>query len=389
MTPPKAVRARTRNQPIKFALLATAVVLLAAAAVPTARAAAPACGGTPHMTDAVGDGHHATTDITGAWIAETPSSLQAVIRVTAGNWASDHDGPVGVVGFALIYSVGSETRYVRVEAKAGVAIGYDHGTWSLGGGFQSAGTTTGSIEAGFPGHATIDIPPLPAGTVLSNLFALTYDEEDGNSASADLHWVDRAPGGTTPIDATFGADFTVGSCIPGALPDGTVVGVSLRAPLKKTGRGRVEVGGKVIPAAAGVPVRIELRGTSTRSTTVTTATDGQFTAKPVIGETTTLRAFAGNVRSGEVTVSMHPRTRISVRKLRGSRVRILGSVSPALPGRVLLVRSGEYRSTAKTRTRRGAFRFTLRRPVKGGYRAVFIPDKGRAERSTSNRGVIK
>lgn len=388
MTPP-AARSRVRSKLTMLSLVALATVVAACAHAASAEAAAPACGGTPQIADASGDGHHITTDITGAWIAESPGSLQAVIRVGAGNWASDHDGPVGVVGFALIYSVGSDTRYVRVEAKAGSALGYDHGTWTLAGGFQSLGPTTGTVESGFPGYASIAIPALPAGTLLTNLFAVTYDEENGNTATADLHWVDRAPGATTPIGTTFGADFVVGTCVPGSLPDGSVVAVSLRGPSTKKGGGRMRIGGSVIPAAGGIPVRIELSGAKKSVVSVVTDASGEYLANPLVTETTTMRAFAGNVRSGEVTTTMRPLTRIRVRKLRGNRTRIVGTVNPKLPGRVLLLRSGEYRPSARTRTRRGAFKFTLRRPQEGGYRAVFIPDKGRAERSTSNKGTIK
>ena len=56
---------------------------------------------------------------------------------------------------------------------------------------------------------TLDVPALPAGTVLTRLFVLTYD----GGAGADPHWVDRAPGRRRSSDGTaFGADYVVGAC---------------------------------------------------------------------------------------------------------------------------------------------------------------------------------
>jgi hypothetical protein len=62
-------------------------------------------------------------------------------------------------------------------------------------------------------------------------------------------------------------------------------------------------------------------------------------------------------------------------------------VRPALPGRVLLLRRGAVKPTTTVKPRDGRFRVRIARP--GRYQAVSIPSGKRAERSTSNTGVIR
>ena len=44
--------------------------------------------------------------------------------------------------------------------------------------------------------------------MLARPFVLTYDGEEAGQP----HWVDRAPGATTPDDTSPGADYVAGSC---------------------------------------------------------------------------------------------------------------------------------------------------------------------------------
>jgi hypothetical protein len=317
-----------------------------------------------------------------------------VIRVQDGNWASDHDAN-NEVGFALLYRVNGQFRFVRALIPGQQPVRYEYGTWAPGG-FTVAGTTSGTLVPGAGGTATIDIPAQAgavAGTVLANPFVLTWDDAP---APYPAHWVDRGPGGTTPDGTEYGADYVVGSCGasgggpggPGPGPGG-LSSVKLSAPSKRVGAGRVTVRGSVTPARSGVPVEVTAKGRRSLTRGVTTAADGTFSARLRLTETTAVRAAAGGLGSPTLTIKMFSRTRIKVKRLRGGGVLVSGRVSPALPGRVLLLRTTAVRPSARTTARKGRFRFRLRHARRGRYEAVFIPSRGRAERSTSNKGVIK
>jgi hypothetical protein len=144
-------------------------------------------------------------------------------------WEPAHDDS-DAAGFALLYTAGGQLRYVRGEAVRGAPMHFDQGTWSVAGGFASAGPVPGVAEAG---ALVIGVPGVAAGTVLARPFVLTYD---GGSAT-DPHWVDRAPGGTGPAGTEFGADVVAGSCAGGPGPGGggpgapaTTTAVVLDAP---------------------------------------------------------------------------------------------------------------------------------------------------------------
>ena len=248
------------------------------------------------------------------------------------------------------------------------------------------------------------MPGVAAGTRLSRPFALTYDGED---APGVVHWVDRAPGGTSPAGTEFGADLVVGTCglgagggttVPapggggGETGAGTTVtpgSVALTAPRRVTGATTVRVTGAVRPGAGGIPVtlRVQTRRTTTR--TATTAGDGTFAVRIPIGETTKLRATAGGLDSQTLTVTVRSTVRVKVRRATSGGVIVTGTVRPKLPGRVLWLRDGAFSPSATTTTKRGTFRLRLTRPRAGRYQAVFIPSGMRAERSTSNTGVIR
>ena len=371
------------------AAVAVAAALIALAAPASAPAVAPApCAGVVQINDVQGDGHHAATDILSAWFSEAAGRLQAVIKVRDGTWVPSHEDS-NAAGYALVFNAGGQTLYVRAVAPpptAGV-IAYDYGTWTLAGGFVSAGATTGEAAYGTGGTVTIDVPAgtgAVPGTVLTDLFALTYDGVDGPSQP---HWVDRGPGGTTPAGTEFGADYVVGGCVG---TGGAIVAVDLKAPAKRTGSGKVEVRGGVVPATAEIEVALESRtedGLKTKH--VTTDAAGRFSAPIKLGETTRVRARSGGLASQTETVTMHSRTEISVRPSPGDGVLIRGRTDPGLPGKALLLGSGAATPSARSKVRDGRFKFDLERLEKGRYVAVYIPSNDRAERSTSNQERVK
>jgi hypothetical protein len=375
---------------------AIVAVLLALLATGVAGGAAPApCGGQPQISDPAGDGHHNTTDVLSAWLSESSGHLQAVIKVQFGNWAPDHP-EAQVAGFAFLFRVGGEVRYVRAlgPPPSNPPVRYDYGTWSPAGGFASAGPTSGEVAGGGGGTATIDVPAatrVVPGAVLTDLFVLTYDDVDTPTPS---HWVDRAPGGVSPAGSEYGADYVVGSC--GTGPGGGLGGgeahvssVQLRAPKKRVGSGLVPVSGSIAPARAGMPVDLTLTARRKALRHLKASADGRFSALIRLGETTRVRATAGGISSQTLTITMFSRTRITVRRLASGAARVRGRVTPALPGRVLWLRTTEYQPSARTVSTKGRFSFRFQHLRRGRYQAVFIPFKGRAERSTSNKGVVR
>ena len=375
---------------MKAAIAVLAAVISLAALAPTAAGQAPPpCDGVAQISDATGDGHHNTTDVLSAWFSEAAGRLQAVIKVQFGNWAPDH--PPGSAEWALLFNLGDQTRYVRAVAPAPGAVTFDYGTWTASGSFASAGPTTGAVLGGPGGTATIDVPSqigAVAGAVLASPFVLTYDG-DG--------LIDRAPGGTALGGSEFGADYVAGPCGgtggggggTGGGGTGGVSSVQLRAPTKRVGAGPVRVRGSIAPARGGVPVDLSIRARNRVVRRLTTRADGTFSTSIRLSETTRVRATAGGLGSQTRTVTMLSKTRITVRHMRDGGVLVRGRVNPALPGRVLLLRTTAVKPSARTSARKGRFTFRLKDPRPGRYEAVFIPSKGRAERSTSNKGVIR
>jgi hypothetical protein len=359
---------------------------------PLAAAAPPACGGSPQIVDVANDGHHPNTDVVAAWLAESAGSLQVVIQPRSAVWEPAHDDSEAA-GFAFLFETGDGlVRYVRAEAPRGPAR-FDHGTWTEAGGFVSAGPTTGFTETGAAGAVTIDVPAAigaVAGVVLRRSFVLTYDGMSG----ADAHWVDRAPGGVTPAGGELGADFVVGSCsarAPGEQP-GPVATTAVtlgRTPATLVGGRTVRFVGRVSPPRAGVRVTLTLTGRRAVRRTVTTGADGRWSLRLPVRETSTVRAASGRIASTTRTIVMRSRTHIRVRRLRDGSALILGTVRPRLPGRVLWLAADAVRPSATARARDGRFRLRIRDPRPGRYQAVYIPLGDRAERSTSNTGVIR
>jgi hypothetical protein len=155
------------------------------------------------------------------------------------------------------------------------------------------------------------------------------------------------------------------------------------------GAGRVRVRGSVAPARGGVPVEVTISARRRVVRRLTTSANGTFSTSVRLSQTTRLRAVAGGIGSQTRTVKMFSRTRITLRRMRDGGVLVRGRVNPALPGRVLLLRTTAIKPSARTTARKGRFRFRLKNPRPGRYQAVFIPSKRRAERSTSNKGVIR
>lgn len=409
------------------------------AATPARAAAPPPCGGSAHITDATGDGHHQNTDVLQAWFGDTAGQLQAVVRLKAGVWEPAHEDARSA-SWAVLFRVGSTVRYVRGTATRGAAVAYDHGTWA-GGAFSPVGPTTGELTTGPGGTITIAIPSATGavpGAVLADPFVLTADGED---APGVTHWVDRAPGGTSPTEPAYGADLVVGSCgaasgggggtgggmpgsdgapgsgpatdatggsggTPGGAPGsgvadggsggGTTGGgtagltsVLLRAPARVTGARQVRVSGRVTPARGGLIVSLRSTVGRVRVPNLVTKGDGTFSGLVTIPESTGLRAVVGGFGSQTRSIVVRPLVRITVRRLRSGAVLVTGVVRPALSGRVQLLRTSAITPTATAAVTRGRFRIRLPRPVRGRYQAFFTPSGDRAERATSNTGVLR
>jgi hypothetical protein len=372
--------------------LAMAMALTTALAAPAGAVPPAPCGGTAQITDPAGDGHHPNTDVTAGWLSEANGRLQAVIQVTSGVWSPAHEDSE-TADWTFLFEVAGRTAYVRATGPRSGVLRYDFGSWTGGGGFASAGPTTGEVTPGGNGAVTIDVPAATGavpGAVLARPFILTWD-----GAGADgPHWVDGAPGGVRPETTDRGADFVVGSCSGqgsggGAGGGARTTAVTLQAPKRLKGGGRALVSGRVTPARAGVPVALSARGRRTTTRRLTTAADGTFATSMRISETSRLRAEAEGIGSQTRTVRVLSRVRIKVRRLSGGGALITGTVRPRLPGRVLLLRTTDARPTKTTRARNGRFRIRLARPRKGRYQAVYIPSGRRAERSTSNTGAIR
>ena len=102
-----------------------------------------------------------------------------------------------------------------------------------------------------------------------------------------------------------------------------------------------------------------------------------------------VRAVAEGLGSQTLTVQMYSTVRIKVRRLRSGTVVVSGTTSPKLGGRILWLRTDAVRPSARTTARNGRFELRFKHPKRGRYQAVFIPSGDRAERSTSNTGVIR
>jgi hypothetical protein len=372
------------------ALAAATLAALAALPSATAAAAPPApCNNTPQITDPRTDGHHPRSDVLAGWITESAGRLQAVIQVDSAVWEPAHDESAASSA-ALLYELGGQTRYVRVVMPRGAAPVFETGTWSRAGGFVRTADTTGTLTTGASGSATIDVPALPAGTVLARPFVLT---DDGFDAPGVPHVVDVAPGGTTLDQIQYGADFVAGAC--GAVPPTgepapvRTTGIALSAPKRLKGAKRATVTGRLTPARAGVAVDVTITGVKPVVRRVTSAADGSFSLTATISEKSTVRAVAEGLGSQTLTVRMQSTVRIKVRRRPSGTVVVAGTTSPKLSGRILLLRTNAVKATARTTARNGRFELRLKRPQRGRYQAVFIPSGDRAERSTSNTGVIR
>lgn len=366
--------------------------LVVAIGAPVASAAAPQpCGG-PQVIDVSGDGHHSSSDVLAAWFSEESGHLTATIKVRSATWEPEHeDAEENGSGFAMLFSLGGQTHYVRARAwpHGEKPVSYDYGAFAQGSWFTSAGVTSGEVVyAAFGGTVTIDVPEAigAAGAKLAGPFVLTYD---GITAGLP-DWVDQAPGGTAPTDSARGADYVVGSC--NAATGGTVA-VQLRAPASLTGSGKARISGRVAPARAGVAVELSRRGKvgGSKVLHLTSAADGSFSATAPVREVTRFSAVAEGISSQTLTVDVRSRTKVHVRRLRSGATLIGGRLDPALPGRLLLLPVGEVKPRAVSRVHGGRFRlrFGAGKLAPGGYQVVYIPARARAERSTSNTVKVR
>ena len=406
MRPLQISAARARRAAVAT-VPAVAALTLSLGMCPAAFGAVPApCGGVAQISDPAGDGHHPNTDVLSAWFSEEAGRLQAVIKVTTGNWQPLHRFS-DKAGWLILFDVGGQTHFARVEALPTGEVRYDYGTWTLAGGFVTAGATTGEVATGPNGTATIDVPAetgAVAGALLAKPFVLTYEHDLSLPDPYEL--VDRAPGGVTATEAVFGADYVVGSCPPspaagsGGDPNAgagdatpATTAVVLDAPKRRVGSGPVRASGRVVPARGGVTVQVSVKPSASTSVpivrSVQTLGDGSFSVLLPVAESSTISAVGDGINAQTLVVTVQSTIRMTLRRLKGGKTVVGGLVRPRLPGRVLLLRTNAATPSATARARNGHFRFTARRFARGRYEAVFIPSGNRAERSTSASGVIR
>jgi hypothetical protein len=400
---PSSARRLARRAPA-LAVAALASSLAPAAISSAARADGPvppaSCTGAAQIADVSGDGHHAATDVLSGWLTEGTGRLQAVIAVRAAAFAPEHsDAELNGSGFAMVFTVGGATVYVRTRAAPDGSLTYDYGTYANGA-FTSLGATTGSaIHSAGAGTTTIDLPlTLAAGAVIGSPYVLTYDGISGGVPD----WVDHAPGGVDPGDGARGADYTVGACATGGGGTGgggaaagggattmtgtTTTAVAISAPTRRAGSGKILLTGHVVPALGGVDVAVARSAHgATKTTHITTDPDGGFALAVQVTESTRLRATAGAISSGTRTVDVHSRTTVRVRHAKSGTVTLTGTVTPALPGRALLLAVGSPATTASRAVTKGRFTFRFARGhvPRGRFQVVYVPTADRAERSTS------
>ena len=403
MRPSQTFAARPRAPHAAAACPFIAAIAVSLVLCPAALAAPPApCNGVAQISDVTGDGHHANTDVSSAWFSEQAGGLQAVIKVASGDWRPMHVDST-TASWSLLFEVAGQQHFVRLVADKSGALSYDHGTWSLAGGFVSAGATTGAVTTGPEGTVTIDVPAqigVAAGTVLARPFVLTYESDPAEPGP-----VDRAPGGVTAGEAAFGADYVVGSCPP-AGTDGAGSGeataggdaarttaVVLAAPKRIVGARRVRASGRVVPARGGVHVQVTSKARGSAKAAIVrsgwTLADGSFKVSIPVSESSTVTAVADEINAQTLTVLVQSKVRLTLRRLASGKTLASGLVAPRLPGRVLLLRANAAIPSARTLARNGHFHFPARRLARGRYQAVFIPAGQRAERSTSTSGAVR
>ncbi len=362
------MRGRSRIGGLRGGLLA---LLAALAWAGVANAAPQPCNSVVVMHDAEGDGHHRSTDVVRAWFSEEDAgSLQAVIEVETGTWEPDHDNPPEVTA-AFLFTVNGDgvTRYVRMRGDATNQT-WDHGTWTLAGGFASQGGTIGDLDVVVSGAAAtwINVPTSVAdnGDVLTNTFVLTYDGAD---------FVDHAPGATAPSNPERGPSFVVGEC----------AGVGLNAPGTITGARRVTVSGQVFPAAQNVEVTMT-RGKPNATFTTMTDEDGKFSVRMMVREKTTVVAEdEDGLTSLTRTIRVRSKVTITARELANGKTRITGRTDPALPGRIQLFKTTAFVASITRQIDGGRFQLPAKSLSPGRYEVIYTPSNGRASRDISNR----
>lgn len=361
----------------RIAWVAAAIAAPVLAVAPVAAAAPVPCGGSAQITDVIGDGHHQNSDVTAAWFSGTPQALQAVIKLRVGIFEPAHDDSAAV-GFAMIFRTVGEWHYVRAQGDRSGVVTYDYGSWSPLAYFQSMGATSGSATVeNSTGLVAIDVPAafgITASSIISSPFVMTSDGADGGVP----HWVDRAPGGTMPDSVEYGADLVVGACAASA--DGPR-GVTLTGPLRMTGGGTAVVTGTVVSAGAGVPVTLAATGVASATYSATTTAGGAFSARIPIRATTTIRATAAGLGSPTITVIAREKVVVPRSARASSSLKVV--VTPALPGKALLLRPTGFEPLATARVRGGVATFRIPASAIGRAQVVIIPDGARAERGQS------
>ena len=322
--------------------------------------------------------------------------LQAVIQPRAAVWEPAHDES-DAAGFALLYTAGGADCATCAPWRRAAPARFDHGTWTARRRLRQRRRRRPARRRRGRRRVTIDVPAIAPGTVLARPFVLTYDGGTG----ADLHWVDRAPGGDDARRRRSSAPTTSSARAAAAWPARPARaaapatdhgGRSSTRPARVVGGGSAH-GRRPRRARRGPASRVALTATARaagRAPRAVTQADGSFSLLLPIGETTR----RARRRGGDRLADAHDH-----RRLDGPHPRAPAGAAARPRPRAPSTRAARPRAAAPPRRRRahrhreapatGASRFRLAPPARGPLPGRLHPVRRRAERSTSNTGVIR
>ena len=271
---------------------------------------------------------------------------------------------------------------------------YDYGVYTAPKTFTTSGPTTGSIfTAVTGGSATIDARPQPARpTACSSTTRGSTRTTESSEASRPTSTTRT---GRHDADRRRPRRRLRRRLLRGRSGDHRRGAAEVTPSTLKGGLGKtVTVTGNVLPAREDVFVALTREAKlSAKFTYLHTDEDGAFAVTIPVDETTELRAIAESISSQTLTVTMNSTVKIAKQRLTRGRGRVRpGTVSPTLPGRLLLLPSNAFKPTqTKQISARGRSRSCSSGPSRAATRSCSSPattvrSARRRTRCASGRG---